>query len=62
MTDGLKAQVVGGVASAEDGLVLLDGPDGVAVSMTAEAAESTAHSLLAASEQALRQRSEAHPS
>lgn len=52
-----------GVASAEQGLVLLDGPDGVAVSMTPEAAEQTARSLLAAAEEAATQRgAEAHPS
>ena len=34
-----------GKASVEDGVVLLDGPDGVAVAMTAEAAELTADSL-----------------
>lgn len=52
-----------GVASAEEGEVLLDGPDGVAVSMTPEAAEATARSLIAAAEEAANQRSaEAHPS
>jgi hypothetical protein len=47
-----------GVASAEQGLVLLDGPNGVAVAMTPEAAESTARSLIAAAEEARTQ----HPS
>jgi len=54
-----------GVASAEQGVVLLDGPDGVAISMTPEAAEATAHSLLAAAEEAGKQRSVidgSHPS
>ncbi len=37
-----------GIASAEDGLVILDGPDGVAVTMTPDAASGTAESLLAA--------------
>lgn len=37
-----------GVAAAERGLVLLDGPDGISVTMTADAAEGTARSLLAA--------------
>lgn len=41
-----------GVASAEQGLVLLDGPNGVAIAMTPDAAASTAHSLLAAVEEA----------
>jgi hypothetical protein len=52
-----------GVASAEEGQVMLDGPDGVAVAMTPEAAEKTAQSLLAAAEEAAGQQgSEAHPS
>jgi hypothetical protein len=41
-----------GVASAENGVVFLDGPDGVAIAMTPDAADSTARSLLAAAEQA----------
>lgn len=44
-----------GRASAEDGVVMLDGPDGVAVTMTADAAVQTADSLLAAAEMARRQ-------
>jgi hypothetical protein len=32
--------------SAEDGQVIVDGPDGVAVSMTPEAAAETSHRLL----------------
>jgi hypothetical protein len=53
----------GGIATAEEGLVMLDGPDGVAVAMTPEAAESTGRSLLAAAEEAAIQRgAEAHPS
>ena len=44
-----------GTASAEEGVVLLDGPDGVAVAMTAEAAMRTAESLLAAAARALGQ-------
>jgi hypothetical protein len=38
----------GGRAVAEEGIVLLDGPDGIAISMTAEAAEQTGSSLLEA--------------
>lgn len=53
----------GGVATAEQGMVMLDGPDGVAISMSSEAAEATARSLLVAAEEAANQRSaEAHPS
>lgn len=44
-----------GVATAEQGQVMLDGPDGVAVAMTPEAAEGTARSLLAAVEIAKQQ-------
>lgn len=35
-----------GVASAEDGLVVLDGPDGLALTMTADAATRTGQSLI----------------
>ena len=35
-----------GVASAEDGLVVLDGPNGVAVTMTAKAAAQTGRNLI----------------
>lgn len=48
-----------GVASAESGWVILDGPNGVAVTMTPEAADSTARSLVSAAEQAIAQRSSA---
>jgi hypothetical protein len=51
-----------GVASAEQGMVLLDGPDGVAIAMTPEAADATGRSLIAAAEEASGQRGEAHPS
>lgn len=52
-----------GIASAEDGQVLLDGPDGVAIAMTPECALGTAHSLLGAAREAMGQRdAEAHPS
>lgn len=51
-----QPQTEPGVASAEDGLVLLDGPDGVAVTMTAQAAFGTGHSLLAAARIAEKQR------
>ena len=51
-----EPETTGGVATAEEGVVLLDGPDGVAVAMTPEAAQSTARSLIAAADQALAQR------
>jgi hypothetical protein len=44
------------VTDAVDGEVVLRGPDGVALSMTPEAAEETARRLLKASEEARRQR------
>jgi hypothetical protein len=44
-----------GHATAENGVVILDGPDGVAVTMTADAAALTAQSLHAASQLAHRQ-------
>jgi len=39
-----------GFASAEDGLVILDGPDGIAITMTADAALKTGNSLISAAE------------
>lgn len=48
-------QTLPGVASAEDGLVILDGPAGIAVTMTAEAAAETGNSLISAAEIAQRQ-------
>jgi len=50
-----------GVASAEDGHVVLDGPNGVAVTMTAEAAARTGRSLLEAAAEAQRQQSTNSP-
>lgn len=47
----------GDKASAEDGVVMLDGPDGVAISMTSEAAEQTGSSLLDAAREARGQHS-----
>lgn len=44
-----------GTASAEEGVVVLDGPDGVAITLTPEAAEGTGHSLIAAAQEARRQ-------
>lgn len=44
-----------GTASAEDGLVVLDGPNGLAITMTPGAAAGTGESLLAAADAAERQ-------
>lgn len=41
-----------GTAVAEGGMVLLDGPDGVAVAMTPDAAAETGRRLIAAADQA----------
>lgn len=43
-----------GRATAENGVVILDGPDGIAVTMTADAAARTADSLYEAAKQARR--------
>jgi hypothetical protein len=45
----------GGSAVAEDGIVLLDGPDGIAISLTPDAAEQTGTSLIAAARAARKQ-------
>jgi hypothetical protein len=45
-----------GVASAEEGHVLLDGPGGIAIALTAEAAHATGQSLIQAAERARAQR------
>ncbi len=44
-----------GIATAEDGVVILDGPDGLAITMTPEAAALTGQSLVSAAEEAKRQ-------
>jgi hypothetical protein len=43
-----------GIATMEDGVVILDGPDGVAVTMTADAAAITGRNLIRAAEDAKR--------
>ncbi|AYO78992.1 hypothetical protein [Sphingobium yanoikuyae] len=44
-----------GIASAHAGLIMLDGPNGIAITLTASAAEGTGLSLLRAAEQAREQ-------
>jgi hypothetical protein len=44
-----------GIASAEDGLVFLDGPGGIAIALTPEAAANTGRSLIEASQEARKQ-------
>jgi len=46
---------VSGIATAEDGVVILDGPNGVALTMTPNAATQTGRSLISAAEIASRQ-------
>ncbi len=50
-----QPQTEPGNASAEEGLVILDGPDGVAVTMTPEAASQTGQSLISAAATAAKQ-------
>lgn len=45
-------QDMAGDAIAEQGVVFLDGPDGVAVTMTADAAERTGRALIRAADEA----------
>ncbi|HEX7853372.1 MAG TPA: hypothetical protein VF503_06715 [Sphingobium sp.] len=44
-----------GKAVAEEGLVLLDGPDGIAVALTPDAAEETGRELIRAANEARQQ-------
>ncbi len=53
----IRPETLSGIATAEEGLVMLDGPDGIAVTMTAEAADGTGRSLIDAAGDALGQRS-----
>ena len=45
-----------GIASVEEGHVLLDGPDGIAIALTADAAHATGQSLIEAAVLARAQR------
>ena len=47
-----------GDASAEDGHVVLDGPDGIAITLTADAAVTTGQRLVDAGQEARRQLAE----
>ena len=53
------AETKPGVATSDHGLVLLDGPNGIAVSMTPDAASGTGESLIAAAERARTHQSDA---
>lgn len=60
MSDTITTQpfVSPGVASAEEGHVVLDGPDGIAITLTIEAARQTGESLIAAANAAAQQKSD----
>ena len=51
-----EPESLSGEATAEEGVVMLDGPDGVAVTMTPEAADGTGRALIDAAEKASGQR------
>lgn len=55
---GLEPETEPGIASAEGGLVFLDGPDGIAKTMTADAAAQTGQSLIDAAAIAEAQRAQ----
>jgi hypothetical protein len=55
MSEHVEPFDVAGTAVAEAGLVLLDGPDGIAVAMTPDAARETGRSLIAAADEAQKQ-------
>ena len=55
-TAGQQPETKPGVATAEGGLVFLDGPDGVAATMTADAAARTGQNLIDAAAIAATQR------
>lgn len=50
-----KVETEPGVAAAEEGVVILDGPDGVAIAMLPEVARITGERLIVAAAQAERQ-------
>ncbi|BCA60787.1 hypothetical protein HMP09_0021 [Sphingomonas sp. HMP9] len=57
----LKPETIPGVAAAEYGVVTLDGPDGLAIGMTPEAAAETGRRLIAAAALAATQSPEERP-
>lgn len=59
-TDELQPETQPGIATAEGGLVFLDGPDGVATTMTPAAAARTGRSLIDAAATAERQQATAN--
>jgi putative intracellular protease/amidase len=57
MADQIYAEA--GKAIAEEGLVFLDGPDGIAISLTPDAAEETGRELIRAAAEARDQAADA---
>ncbi|MEG8017807.1 hypothetical protein [Sphingomonas sp. LR55] len=57
----LEPETIPGVAAAENGVVTLDGPDGLAIAMTPEAAAETGRRLIAAAELAATQATDELP-
>jgi len=55
MNRSVRAHDKAGEASAVEGVVVLDGPDGVAVTLSPDAAEQTGRSLIAAAASARQQ-------
>lgn len=57
----LEPETIPGVAAAENGVVTLDGPDGLVIAMTPEAAAETGRRLIAAAEIAATQATDELP-
>jgi hypothetical protein len=57
----LRPETIAGVAAAQDGVVTLDGRDGLAITMTPEAAAETGRRLIAAAALAALQSTEEPP-
>jgi hypothetical protein len=57
----LRPETIAGVAAAQDGVVTLDGRDGLAITMTPEAATETGRRLIAAAALAALQSTEEPP-
>ncbi len=55
----LTAHARASQVAAENGSIIIDGPDGIAVTMSPDAAEETARRLMAAAEEARRQSDQA---
>ncbi|MBX3595143.1 MAG: hypothetical protein KF783_11765 [Sphingomonas sp.] len=58
---GRQPHTRAGSASAESGIVMLDGPNGIAIAMTPDAAEETARRLQTAAKEARQQPQMSNP-